>query len=219
MLKVGATDAAFFYAFKEFFPQIELIKNPAEAGTFDLVIFPGGEDISPSLYGQKNTHCYGVNEERDTMEQNIFFAIQESVKTSILGVCRGHQLINVLQGGTLMQDMRQEFNISHSSSHPLSWNTQTKWAECLPKYVNSLHHQAIRYIGNSLTSLADVYAASGQIVEMCQSNPSKISTNIITVQFHPEFMKHQPFFDMVNVWAEKWKEDHVSSTNNKRRRN
>lgn len=80
--------------------QAQLVNNMEEA---DLVLFTGGEDVSPKYYQDKKHPTTSCNPERDSYE------IQEARKAialnkKLIGVCRGSQLLCVLAGGNLVQD-------------------------------------------------------------------------------------------------------------------
>ena len=72
-LKVGIAFPAFIGSFRQVFPKIEVVKgNPYN---YNLIIFSGGEDISPSIYNNKETYSTGVNVERDRIELEILNTI------------------------------------------------------------------------------------------------------------------------------------------------
>lgn len=95
----------------------------------DLVIFSGGEDISPEYYNQKPHPRTSSNPIRDRREEEAY---QEAVGLSIplLGVCRGSQWLCVMAGGELVQHMQ------HPSPHYISTIDGQKLQ------VTSSHHQA-----------------------------------------------------------------------------
>lgn len=71
-------------------------------------LFTGGHDVDPSLYGEEKTGlCGPACMERDRLEQTVFRMAWEDHK-AVLGICRGLQLINVLMGGTLFQDLSSQ---------------------------------------------------------------------------------------------------------------
>lgn len=76
------------------------------SNNLDLVVFFGGEDISPALYGQKPvaTSAPKIPSHRDSVEKIVFKAAIED-GLPILGICRGAQLACALLGGKLWQDV------------------------------------------------------------------------------------------------------------------
>jgi putative glutamine amidotransferase len=203
---VGLAYPAFESSFRRFYPDLKIISDPSTARNFDLVIFSGGEDVDPKYYGQTNTMSYGVNSRRDAHEMDVFQNIYDKSRIKILGVCRGHQLIQVALGGRLYQDFPSSINQStgtffeyHSSPHTLTFLSAGTVVQTFfqGKLVSSLHHQAV--VENNIYSLSNICLYKG-IVEASESK------NIITVQFHPEF-DWQPgnhcddFFKfLVNEW-------------------
>lgn len=96
----------------------------------DIIIFPGGIDVSPTLYGENRGKYTQVGKpsQRDIDETKIY---KEAIKAGkyIVGICRGLQLLTVLNGGKLVQHM------NHNSGHIVDTFDGQK---C---YTNSLHHQ------------------------------------------------------------------------------
>lgn len=71
----------------------------------DGVVLPGGGDVDPRLYGEEpGPTLYDVNAEQDRLDIAVARRALDA-GTPVLGICRGHQLLNVLYGGTLVQDM------------------------------------------------------------------------------------------------------------------
>lgn len=86
----------------------------------DGVIFSGGPDIHPGLYGEELMDCCGaLAPERDALEIPLMQKAIEMNKP-VLGVCRGFQVLNVATGGTLYQDttsqLQEQCQIEHSRS-------------------------------------------------------------------------------------------------------
>ena len=162
------------------------------AAGLDGFVFTGGHDVSPSLYGEeKLPECQEVCEERDSLEGALFSAVRKLDKP-ILGICRGHQLINVLMGGTLYQDLPAQApsSVNHHGQppydrpdHEITVVSGTPLYEvCGAKMdVNSYHHQAVKDIAKDLTVMA--YAADG----IAEALYDKNARFLWTVQFHPEF--------------------------------
>ena len=124
--------------------------------------------MDPSLYGEeKSALCGPACVERDRLEQSVFRMAWEDHK-AVLGVCRGLQLINVLMGGTLFQDLPSEFqgtcSIEHHMKPPYSRAChQVELVQEGPLYkllgkssmgVNSYHHQGIRKLAPELKAMA-----------------------------------------------------------------
>ena len=97
----------------------------------DVLVLFGGEDISPSLYGQKpvGTSASRIPSQRDAIERIVFNAAVED-ELPILGICRGAQLACSLLGGKLWQDVDSHESVEHEVI-----------VEDVPYWTNSFHHQ------------------------------------------------------------------------------
>jgi len=150
----------------------------------DGVIFSGGEDIDPSYYGETpvNETVY-VNPIRDRSDM---WLAKEALRQGkpIMGICRGEQLMNVVLGGSLYQDIPSQIGVdvihAKGASHRIgvikgSVLSQVFGQDSLS--VNSFHHQAVKQAGKGVTVTA--YAPDG-VVEAYEA------PGIIAVQFHPE---------------------------------
>lgn len=81
----------------------------------DGLIIPGGADVDPALYWEENTACMGVDRALDDLEMELIdYAVKRYVP--ILGICRGHQILNVYFGGSLIQDIRQADRHRHTEA-------------------------------------------------------------------------------------------------------
>jgi putative glutamine amidotransferase len=162
--------------------------DPNQIKEAKLIIFTGGADINPNLYGEPNLYSY-YSPERDRTEVELFNLIKRKDK-KILGICRGHQLINALMGGTLYQDLTKQLGMPHSGRHRI---TKTKENTILDfDSVNSLHHQGIK---RSFTKEGVTSIYNG-VVESIETD------DIISVQFHPEWMSDTTeFFNKILKWA------------------
>lgn len=103
------------------------------AGSVKLVVFTGGEDVCPKLYGglDRGVSIYSVR--RDGMEAEIFkVCAKHGIK--MVGICRGLQFLNVMAGGQLWQHINHHNNSSHAVHVPAIGTTIT---------VNSFHHQMV----------------------------------------------------------------------------
>ncbi len=97
----------------------------------DIVVFTGGADINPALYGEKPHDRTHWIYERDKRELEIYRKSQGKFR---VGICRGGQLLNVLSGGKLWQDVD-----NHHSAHDIKDVMTGQIVE-----TTSIHHQAFR---------------------------------------------------------------------------
>lgn len=99
----------------------------------DLVCFTGGEDVSPSLYNEHFHQRTYSNPTRDQMEQEIFNEVK-SLGIPMVGICRGGQFLNVMNGGLMYQHVT-----NHTCNHLM------KDAETFHTIlVTSTHHQMMK---------------------------------------------------------------------------
>lgn len=151
----------------------------------DALLLPGGGDIDPKLYGQENRGSAGIQEERDRLEAEAFRIFAERGRP-IFGVCRGAQMVNVMLGGTLHQDIpghRQEGNdeLRHGS-HTVDPLLISLYGERF--IVNSTHHQSVDRLGEGLRAVQ--WAEDGTIEAIRHD-----TLPIFAVQWHPE-RHHEP---------------------------
>lgn len=162
----------------------------------DGMLFSGGEDVDPSLYGEKAApHLGRVSRIRDDVELALFHAVRKKGKP-ILGICRGLQLINVALKGSLIQDIPSEVVSTIEHTHE-----EDRWLQLIHTVdivegsrlsrifdakevrVNSIHHQSIKAVGDTLM-VSGVSKGDGIIeaVEASDGYP------LIAVQWHPEVL-------------------------------
>jgi len=156
---------------------------------------PGGPDINPVNYGAPpHPKLTDLDNDRDRAEIPLArWAVAED--RPLLGICRGHQLLNVALGGTLHQDMAAEAGkliASHDHpsfedrtliSHDVAITPDSRLAAIMggiEMAVNSLHHQAVREIAPEFVATA---VAPDGVVEAIE-NPAKRFA--LSVQWHPE---------------------------------
>ena len=159
----------------------------------DGLLMTGGQDVNPLMYGQTATdQCGAICRERDEMETHFFNeAIRQNIP--ILGICRGLQMINVLMGGTLYQDLPTDTNskINHHMEAP--YDRVCHHVRLVPGTalhqllrvedmgVNSYHHQAVKDLGEGL----EVTAKSEDGIVEAISLPAK--KFVWAVQWHPDY--------------------------------
>lgn len=162
------------------------------AKTFSSLVALGGADVNPALYGEEKTFARDFNPKRDEMEISLIKKYMKEGRGVLYGICRGHQLIGVANGFSLIQDLEKQMGaVGHrSSDHALSFVPGVE--SLLENFlgtnrveVNSFHHQAIR---PKCSQSMRVVALGGQppVIEAMQSSSGKV----FTMQFHPEAMNN-----------------------------
>ena len=170
---------------------LDILKRAAEMCSSFL--FTGGQDVSPSMYGEESLPtCGETSPARDGMEKEIFALAVEAEKP-VLGICRGIQLINVLMGGTLYQDLPTQMpsTVEHHQIPPYDRPVHEVYIERgTPLYsllerdslaVNSYHHQGIKKLATGLRTMA---TAPDGLIEAVYA-PGK--RYLWAFQWHPEF--------------------------------
>jgi putative glutamine amidotransferase len=173
------------------FPNVKSFRGPIPKDAA-LVILPGGEDVDPLVYLENNTQS-GSNYIRDMIEMRIFAEARQR-GIPVFGVCRGHQLINAILGGSLMQHLPSE-GIFHRGGHPIEWLDTKLSSKIHLNFVNSLHHQG--YNLERCSSLLSPVATYQGIVEIAEGD------GVFTTQFHPEMMdgKVDELKNFIHSWA------------------
>ena len=159
----------------------------------DGILFTGGHDVNPAVYGQeKKDTCGQTCEERDIMEG---FRLEKCIEDNkpLFGICRGIQFINGYLGGTLYQDLDTEYDSStdhHMSppydraAHEITVLSKTKLAEIIGEgyhEVNSYHHQAIKELSPKVEKMA---VSEDGLIEAISIKNHRFA---LAVQWHPEF--------------------------------
>lgn len=182
---------------------------------YDGIIIGGGSDIHPENYKKepipkvsrsvwlkvKEWLLYpmeffnrmgssGYDKERDEMEiKFIHYALDNNIP--ILGICRGHQLLNAELGGSMYEStlplLKHETRIrSPFPRKKVLYTTHdsliSKIAGDDPLKVNAIHSQAVAQPANSLKVTAKEEAGINQVIE------SKKSEKVLGVQWHPEYL-------------------------------
>ena len=195
---------------------------------FDGVIIGGGSDIHPENFAKEqakkvkrrlsirikelllfpmelvNRMLSGTSydKQRDEMEkQFIDYALHH--KKPILGICRGHQLINAKLGGTMFESTLPllEQNMRIRSPFPRKKVIYTKDDSLISKIagddplkVNAIHSQAVAESAESLEVTAKEEAGITQVVE------SKNNDKVLGVQWHPEYLFYMKAHRSIFKW-------------------
>jgi gamma-glutamyl-gamma-aminobutyrate hydrolase PuuD len=153
-----------------------------DAARFDALVLCGGDDVDSRRWGEPlHPTVELVPAVRDEYEISLVLAARER-GTPLLGVCRGHQVVNVALGGTLVQhvpDVPGTVPHSKGASHEVRLEPGTLVAR-LAAALNSFHHQAVGRLAPGLRVTAR--SADG-IVEGIEL-PS--ASFLVGVQWHPE---------------------------------
>lgn len=154
--------------------------------TFDGFLFAGGVDVNPKHYGEEiQFDSVEVFDARDDFELALYAAAKKSGKP-ILGICRGVQLINVAEGGSLYQHID-----GHSQEESGTVRTQKVLLEKdtpLSRMANgsdtimtnTFHHQAVKRIADGFLPMA--WSEEG----ICEGIYNPDHKFLMGVQWHPE---------------------------------
>lgn len=153
---------------------------------FDGLLLPGGYDLNPCLYGEENKGSRHID---DTLDKAQLLLLDTFIRAGkpVLGICRGHQVINVYFGGTLIQHMdtaslhqQPEGDCVHETL--VSRNSFLRSRYGRSRFcVNSCHHQALGRIGQGLLPIQ--HTADGAVEAMVHQK-----LPVFSVQWHPERM-------------------------------
>ncbi|MBR0507710.1 MAG: gamma-glutamyl-gamma-aminobutyrate hydrolase family protein [Clostridia bacterium] len=163
------------------------------SGTLDGFLIAGGQDVSPSVYGEETRPvCKETCPERDAMETALLRLLWAADKP-VFGICRGLQILNAFLGGTLYQDLDAEHPsaVNHRMAAPYDRAEHpVRLVKDAPLYpllgaetvgVNSCHHQAVKTLAKDLLPAA---VAPDGLVEAVYAPAKRF---VWAVQWHPEF--------------------------------
>jgi putative glutamine amidotransferase len=162
----------------------------------DAFVLHGGSDVAPQSYGESPIGEWLGDKYRDEYELNIIdYAFQTG--KPLLGICRGCQILNVYFGGTLFQDIptQTKSNVVHSDRKKYDLNIHkidftgnnilsNLYRDNPTRYVNSIHHQAVKTLGKDLTTLC--ISPDDGIIEAFHYTGSRKGL-YLGIQWHPEF--------------------------------
>lgn len=165
----------------------------------DGILLAGGVDMDPGTFGETPHPRLGrVDPDRDAVELELArWAIEE--RKPILGLCRGHQVLNVALGGTLWQDIESQLPdaIKHDyfpnagyardyKAHPVAVVPGSRLDAAFRRAaieVNSMHHQAVKELAGSLQASG---RAPDGLIEAFESGTEHF---LVGVQWHPEMFE------------------------------
>lgn len=177
----------------------------------DMVIFTGGEDISPSLYAVQE-EWHGIEAEKDyNAERDVsdFLTMSYCLDKDIpmLGFCRGMQMLAVVSGGETIQDIPtyfSEMGVEYSYQHRNEKATPESYRDYAPHTVTveknsflyeifgteslegcpSWHHQAVKSVDNNHLTVTGYTDTNG--IRMIEAVERTDKTFAVGLQFHPE---------------------------------
>lgn len=176
-----------------------LFETPREVG---LVVFTGGDDVTPALYGAVADPRTCNSIKRDKIEVAVF---EQAQKYDIpkVGICRGAQFLCVMAGGKLVQDLS-----GHYSPHHLRYCIKGGSVVTSPEAVSSSHHQnqhpfnlpheEYQVLAWSDEARSTHYSFGDHAVTADQANPSLCmevdccyypKIRALAMQYHPEWME------------------------------
>jgi len=162
----------------------------------DGIIISGGPDVNPALYGMESEilKCEEIDNRRDTLEiRMIRYAMEKGIP--LLCICRGMQILNVANGGTLFRDIPIDFDtiIMHRGGTSKHWvniedgTLLSSISSIAGDTVNSYHHQAVMDMAPYFRAVA--FAEDG-LIEAMELKESFSRSFILGVQWHPEGMDY-----------------------------
>jgi putative glutamine amidotransferase len=167
----------------------------------DALVLQGGTDLAPESYGETPIRPEWAGDRvRDRYETELVRAAM-ALDRPVLGVCRGLQMVNVIFGGSLLQDIgtqcpgalvHREFERYDQLQHDISIEPDSWLARMYPGRprgrVNTVHHQGVKDLGEGLQ--VEARSVPDGLIEAVRYQPAAAEKTvpwIYAVQWHPEF--------------------------------
>lgn len=206
MKKIKVYHSAGGEEYSNFITNRELVKSVDEA---DLVVFIGGADVNPQLYGEPTSPHTMTSAEHDEIDLANFKRARKLGK-KLIGICRGHQFLNAMNGGKMVQHSK------HPGQHSVYLENDKVGFK-----TNSLHHQMAYpfnlpkedYTVLAYTKYLSPMHLGGKFEELPLENGNEVEAlwmpkiNAFTMQWHPEMMfgsrqLHKEMFAWINKQIE-----------------
>lgn len=191
----------------------------------DGFVLTGGVDVLPALFGGAAEYPHKPDKflpERDEFER-LIYAYSQEVHIPVLGICRGMQYINILEGGKVFEDNGEQINKVHKREmedkvHRVKIDKRSLLYALTGKesgLVNSAHHQAVKpdQLGANLMVSAQSDTEDG-IIEGLEFKDKTNKAFMLGLQWHPERMKDKES----NPLSQKIKEQFIKEVRNQQRR-
>lgn len=170
----------------------------------DIVCWTGGADVNPALYGEKNAmykgrNMSGIDQDRDDIDMRVFGYAADKFK---VGICRGGQFLNVMNGGKMWQHVDRHAGAPHDLIDLVTGEVVR---------VTSTHHQMMRPAEDGIVLAhareSELKIADGDewhIKHDCVERPEELNdvevvwyeeSQSLCVQFHPEHRNQKPCTD------------------------
>ncbi len=162
---------------------IQPVEKVTTLAGLDGLLLAGGSDIDPARYGApRHPETGEPDPDRDSLETVL---LREALERDlpVLAICRGHQLLNVVLGGTLAQHIEGHRYSEQPDVHPITIASPSRLRSILGVdefVVNSRHHQCVDRLASELVVVA---RASDNVVEALESPGKRF---VLAVQWHPE---------------------------------
>ena len=174
--------------------------DPEQCAGCNGLLLPGGGDITPAFFGQRDHGSRTIDTELDIMQLQILDLFIKWHKP-VFGICKGLQIINVHFGGTICQ------HIETAASH--QWVGKDQYHYVYPigcsrtdffyqlygssAFVNSAHHQAIDKLGKVLLPICQAHDGTIEAI-------AHTSLPIYGVQWHPERIMERGGHEMLSYF-------------------
>lgn len=151
--------------------------------SYDMLLLPGGGDIYPPLYAERNEGSRNIEALKDLQQLTLLDDFIKKGKP-VMGICKGFQLIQIYFGGDLVQDLVPDTAHYHPQKdilHPAD-NKKGSLLESIygsSCIINSCHHQAVLYPAPGLQA---VQTGPDTVIEAMVHS----AFPVLGIQWHPE---------------------------------
>ena len=160
--------------------------NMEEVSVCDALLLPGGGDITPAFFGEKNHGSRNIDTELD-IRQLLAFDLALKSRQPVLGICKGMQIINVGLGGKIIQDLAPFASRRHRYENGHKYHTSVIICGSLlsrldgqETCVTRAHHQALGSLGQGLEAVQTCP------LDGCIEGIVHKTLPVLGVQWHPE---------------------------------